>query len=354
MNNYSKIFKNKNIIPLDGFINKALYDFNYGFYMKKNPIGHKGDFITSPNISVLFSEMIAVWCVSFWENLGCPKKISILEMGPGDGSLSLGLIKTFSRFEKFNNSYNLKLLEKSKKLISIQKKKIFSNKIKWISDISKLGNEPIIIIANEFFDSLPIKQYILKKKQWFERHVEIDNSNKIKFNDLKIDLPNFEKICKLDISKNQNFIEFPLETIKFLKKISKVLKKNNGGLLCIDYGYTKQKMFNSLQSIKKHNYTNVLSDPGQQDITHLINFSLINKISLKLGLQTESIVTQGKFLKNLGIIERANILSSKKNFKEKSDIFYRLKRLIHPNEMGDLFKVFFCKKKNTKFNLGFN
>ena len=113
---------NKKCISLDKFIHKALYDHKYGFYMKKNPIGIKGDFITSPNISILFSEMIAVWCVSFWKQMGSPKKINILEIGPGDGSLSLGLINTFSKFKEFNNSYTLNLLEKSKYLIKIQKK----------------------------------------------------------------------------------------------------------------------------------------------------------------------------------------------------------------------------------------
>ena len=122
MNFNSKIFENNKNISLDNFINKALYDLKYGFYMKKNPIGIDGDFITSPNISILFSEMLAIWCISFWKKLGCPKKVTILEIGPGDGSLSLGLIKTFCNFKKFNKAYNLKLLEKSEYLIKIQKK----------------------------------------------------------------------------------------------------------------------------------------------------------------------------------------------------------------------------------------
>ena len=353
MNFNSKIFENNKNISLDNFINKALYDLEYGFYMKKNPIGANGDFITSPNISILFSEMLAIWCISFWKKLGCPKKVTIVEMGPGDGSLSLGLIKTFCNFKKFDKAYNLKLLEKSEYLIKIQKKKIISNKVKWISRLSEVGKEPIIIIANEFFDSLPVKQYILKNKQWFERYIRLDSSNKLKFNNVKVKLPNFKKVCNFDVAKNQKFIEFSFEAIKFIKKISKILKKNNGGLICFDYGYTKKKMFNSLQSISNHSYSNLLSNPGYQDITHLINFSFFHKLTTKLNLKNEAIVTQGEFLKRMGIIERANILSSNKNFKEKSEIFYRLKRLIHPNEMGNLFKVFFFKKKGIKFNLGF-
>ena len=241
MNFNSKIFENKKKISLDNFINKALYDLEYGFYMKKNPIGANGDFITSPNISILFAEMLAIWCISFWEKLGCPKKITIVEMGPGDGSLSLGLIKTFYNFKKFNKAYKLKLLEKSKHLIKIQRKKIISNKAKWIASLSEVGKDPTIIIANEFFDSLPVKQYVLKNKQWFERYIQLDNSNNLRFNNIKVKLPNFRKICNFDISRSQKFIEFSFEAIKYIKKISKIIKKNNGGLICFDYGYTKKK-----------------------------------------------------------------------------------------------------------------
>ena len=353
MNLRSKIFNNKKKIPLNSFINKSLYDLKYGFYMKKNPIGIKGDFITSPNISILFSEMIAIWCISFWKQMGSPKKINILEIGPGDGSLSLGLINTFSKFKKFNNSYTLNLLEKSKHLIKVQKKKLIFNKIKWISNISNLNDEPVIIIANEFFDALPIKQYIYKNEKWFERYVEIDTKNKIKFLDIPTKLPNFKKICKIDIAKNQKFIEFSLPAVNYIKNISNLIKKNNGGLICFDYGYNQDKMFNSLQSVKNHKNSDILSNPGNQDITHLINFFFLKQLAKKYNLDSEKIVNQGSFLKKMGIIERANILSLNKNFKEKADIYYRLKRLIHPNEMGDLFKVCFFKKKGNKFNLGF-
>ena len=97
------------------------------------------------------------------------------------------------------------------------------------------------------------------------------------------------------MAKNQKFIEFSFEAIKYIKKISKILKKNNGGLICFDYGYTKKKMFNSLQSISNHSYSNLLLNPGNQDITHLIDFSFFHKFTTKLNLKSEPIVTQGQF-----------------------------------------------------------
>ena len=121
-----KITKNK-YIALDTFINKALYDKKNGYYMHKNPFGKNGDFITAPNISILFSEMIAIWCIAFWENLGYPKKINIIELGAGNGEMMYQMIKVFERFKNFKASSNYFILEKSHFLKKIQKKKITSS-----------------------------------------------------------------------------------------------------------------------------------------------------------------------------------------------------------------------------------
>ena len=122
MSKIINILKEKKCIPLDQFINIALYDEKFGYYMKKNPFGKKGDFITSPLISNLFGEMLAVWCVSFWEHLGKPNKILLVELGPGDGTLCRDLLNTFKKFKYFYNSLEINLLEISNTLKTIQKK----------------------------------------------------------------------------------------------------------------------------------------------------------------------------------------------------------------------------------------
>ena len=116
------LLKNNNKIPLDRFINKVLYEKNYGYYMKKSPIGYKGDFITSPTISIMFSEMMAVWLISFWEKMGCPKKINIVELGAGNGDMMLQILKTIEKFNKFKLSSNFIIYEKSPYLKKLQKK----------------------------------------------------------------------------------------------------------------------------------------------------------------------------------------------------------------------------------------
>ena len=353
MNVISQIFKDKKSLPLNIFIDKALYNKKYGYYSKKNPIGIKGDFITAPLISELFGEMIGIWCVAFWEKLGKPKNINIVELGPGEGSLCMTLMKVFSRFKMFNNALEIKLLEKSKFLKQIQESKISSNKVKWIKNINEIKNGPTIFLANEFFDALPIKQFILKKNICHERFVKYINKRKLIFCDKKINLKNLNHLAQLGLIKKQKIIEFPIEAIKYLKSVSEIIKKHDGGMICFDYGYKKIKMSNSLQSVKKHNYSNLLSNVGNTDITHHINFNLFSKIIKNLGLHLEEITEHRIFLQKMGIIHRANILTKNVNFHVKADIYYRLKRLLDRNEMGQLFKVLFFKKKGLKFNLGF-
>ena len=354
MNKIINLLKEKKSIPLDQFINIALYDKKFGYYMKNNPIGEKGDFITSPLISNLFGEMIAVWCVAFWEHMGKPRKILLVELGPGDGSLCKDLLNTFKQFKNFYNSLEINLLEISDKLKIIQKTKFNNKKVKWIKNIREINYGPVIFLANEFFDALPIKQIYKKEKFFFEKYVTLSsNKKKLKFLHKKANNNLIKSIRKLNLVSTGNTIEYPIEALKFIKSIAKKINKFNGGLLTFDYGYTTKKNKNTLQSVKKHKYIDVFFKPGRSDITSLINFKLFHKMLSKNNLDVKKITMQSEFLKKIGILERAHILSKKMTFKAKANMFYRLKRLIDPKEMGDLFKVIFSQKKGSNFSLGF-
>ena len=353
MNKINKILKKKSI-PLDKFINIALYDKNFGYYMQKNPFGKKGDFITSPLISNLFGEMLAVWCVAFWKHLGKPNKILLVELGPGDGSLCKDLLKIFKQFKEFYNSLEINLLEISNKLKKTQKKKIHNKKVKWIKKIEEVNHGPIIFLGNEFFDSLAVKQIYKEKKLFFEKHVVLsDDNKKIKFLHKKIKNRLMKQIQNLNLTSRGNTIEYPVEALKFLKIIAKKINRYNGGFLALDYGYTVNRNQNTLQSVKKHKYLDIFFKPGDSDITSHVNFKLFYEMLCKNKLDVKEITTQSKFLKKIGIIERANILSKKMSFKTKANMFYRLKRLIDPKEMGNVFKVIFAQKKGKNFSLGF-
>ena len=354
MNNIINILKEKKSIPLDQFINIALYDKKFGYYMKKNPFGKDGDFITSPLISNLFGEMLAIWCVAFWEYIGRPKKILLVELGPGDGTLCKDLLKTFRQFKNFYNSLEINLLEISDKLRTIQKANINDRKVKWIKRTNEINSGPIIFLGNEFFDSLPLKQIHKKKKLFFEKYVALSNNNKkIRFLHKRANNNLIKRIQDLNLISTGNTIEYPIVALKFLEVIAKKIDKFDGGLLIFDYGYTIKKNQNTLQSVKKHKFTNLFLSPSHSDITSHINFKLFHKILKKNNLNVKKITTQNEFLKKIGILERADILSKKMTFKEKANMFYRLKRLLDYREMGGLFKVLFAQKKHRKFSLGF-
>jgi len=263
------------------------------------------------------------------------------------------LIESFKNFPKFFKSCNLIIHEKSPSLKNIQKKKLKNTKITWINEIKKMNKFPTIFIANEFFDSLEIKQFIKKEKIWFEKFVNIENKKRAFFIERKFNMKNYEKKLKFRLSKNQNFIEYSEIGINYLKNISNIIKKNSGGILIIDYGYTQYKMKNTLQSIFKHKYSKVLENVGDSDITHHINFKLFQDIIKNLGGLKNSLTTQGKFLIRMGINERAEIISKNQNFIKKADIYYRLKRLVDDKQMGKIFKVMMIINKENKFNLGF-
>ena len=347
------LLKEKKSIPLDRFIDISLYSKKTGYYMKKNPFGAGGDFITSPLISNLFTEMLGIWCVAYWEHLGKPKKFLLVELGPGDGTLCKDILKTFKKFKMFYKSLEINLLEVSNKLKSIQKIKIKNKKVKWIKNINDLNYGPIIFIANEFFDALPIKQILKKNRIFFERYVALSNNKKIKFLHKKASANLIKQVHDLNLISNGNIIEYPIKSIKFLKSISNKINKFDGGLLALDYGYSKIKNQSTIQSIKKHKYTKILFEPGSSDITSHINFKLFSKILKKKNLDVKKITNQNQFLQKIGIIERANILSKKMTFKDKANMFYRLKKLLDYKEMGNLFKVLFAQKKGKKFSLGF-
>ncbi len=173
--------KRKTKIPLDQYINKALYNKKTGYYMNKDPFGKKGDYITAPNISILFSEMIAIWILSFWQNIGSPKNFNLVELGAGNGEMMKILIQSFKNFPEFFNTCNIYIHEKSIKLKKIQKMKLKKNNVSWISKINKIKKYPTIFIANEFFDSIPIKQFLKLDGSWFERYVNMENKKNFFF-----------------------------------------------------------------------------------------------------------------------------------------------------------------------------
>ena len=340
-------------LPLDKFIEWALYDKNSGYYMKKNPFGKEGDFITSPNISRLFSEIIAIWIITFWKSIGSPQKFNLLELGAGNGEMMKIITETLKSFTECFSACNFIIHEKSNFLINQQKKNLSSEKIFWVKDIKKINSYPTLYLANEFFDALPIKQFFKKKEGWVEKLVELKDSRKAVFKEKKINIKELEQNLNFEISKDQNIIEYSPETFKYLKTIYNIIERNDGGLLIIDYGYLNSKMCETLQAVNNHKYANILENIGDSDITYNVNFNLFQKFTNQFHNLNSIITNQKKFLTSMGILQRAEIISKNIPFSKKTDLFYRIRRLIDKKQMGELFKVMLVKNVKNKFKTGF-
>jgi cyclopropane-fatty-acyl-phospholipid synthase len=343
----------KKDLPLDQFIEFALYDKVNGYYMKKNPFGKEGDFITAPNITRLFSEIIAIWVLTFWKSIGSPRKFNLLELGAGNGEMMKVIIETLKNFPECFNNCNFQIHEKSEFLKKQQQFSLKSEKMTWIDNIKINNLFPTIYLANEFFDALPIKQFFKRKEGWVERFVNFKDEKNAEFKEQLIDIKNIEQNLKFEISKDQEIIEYSPSSFEYLKDISNLIKNNDGGLLIIDYGYLNLKMKETLLAIKNHKHSNILEDIGDSDITYNINFNLFKKFVGQFDDLNFIITNQKKFLTSMGIIQRAEIISENIPFSKKSDLFYRIRRLIDEKQMGELFKVMLIKKHKNNFKTGF-
>ena len=255
----------KSSVPVDEFIEKILYEPRVGYYTSKDPFGKNGDFITSPTISNLFSEIITIWLITTWEKMGKPKRFNFIELGPGDGSLTKVLINTLKKFPKINKATKIYLYEKSSFLKKLQKKKIDNKKVKWITNFNSIKNGPAIFFGNEFFDAIAIKQFTTKNNS----EIFIKGSNKD-----RVQIKSFETLKQL------KFIEYPKKGFLELSKIIKKISKLTGGILLIDYGYLNSNNSNTLQAVmgnKKISMENIFSNLGNADITSLVNFNLLRE-----------------------------------------------------------------------------
>ena len=349
----NKVFntiEKKSFISLEEFMQISLHDKEFGYYRNGKPLGAQGDFITSPEISQLYGEMIGLWLTQLIITNDI-KQFNLIELGPGNGTLMTDILRVVKKLLKKIPFIKIHFIENNIHFINRLNKDFPDATVH--SDIETTPNEFSIYIANEFFDALPIKQFIKIKDKWHERYVEFINQKNQKFLDIPYDMQNLEKKIKFKISSKQKFIEYSPLSSKYLKDITDKIKLNDGGVLIVDYGYIEKEMKDTLHAISKHKYIDVLKNFGNSDITYNLSFHLISKIIKKLGSFYFAITTQKEFLTKLGILKRAEILSKNMLFSKKADMYFRIKRLIDDRQMGNLFKVVFITNKKNKFKLGF-
>jgi cyclopropane-fatty-acyl-phospholipid synthase len=356
MNYIEKSFNKKKFIPLDHFIDLALYKKNLGYYQSKEIFGRDGDFVTSPIISSIFSEMISIWFISYWIHLKKPKKINILELGPGSGLMIKYIINSIDKFKTFDAKLTIYLHEKSEKLRMVQKNNLKNCKnIFWINNIRKVNKNPTVIIANEFFDAFPIKQFFKKEKNWYEQCVTFLNKKKseISYYQNKVNSNVIKKYSNFYNLNKSAVIEYPANIDLYVKAISKVIKTNEGIFLMFDYGYSSTIGKNTIRAIKNHKIVNLLKNYINCDITADVNFNIVKNNFNKNNIKNIGCVTQNFFLQKMGIMERAKQILRGRSISNNKNLILSINKLLNPKEMGNIFHVLSFAKKDCKFNLGF-
>ena len=322
-------------ISLSRYMEICLWDEENGYYNSKEVLGEKGDFITSPEISQTFGELIGLWALSFHQQFINKKRFCLTELGPGRGTLLNDATRAISKVNKKQFDLDITVLEKSQTLINLQKEKLSNINVRWISDIKKLSWEPHIIIANEFFDALPINQYVRGNEGWHEKKITTKNGKLCFTLDKKIWVPRDSIFSKFKVGDT---IEYSEQTIQIFLNICNHLIQYDGVLLVIDYGNVSG-MGDTLQAVSKHGFKAVLEKPGQSDLSSHVNFKLLKQIASEKNLYVSPVKTQQKFLLELGIMERLKSLSKNVSSAMAQKLVTEIKRLIDHDKMGTLFKV---------------
>ena len=340
--------KDNGPINLSSFMEMCLHDKQFGYYSNSNVIGKNGDFITAPEVSQVFGELIAANIIDnqIKSNFF---KANIVDLGPGKGTLISDILSTIKKLKKSNYYLNPILYEKSDILRQIQKNKLKINNCSWIKNINEINELPTYFIANEFFDALPIDQYVSQNGRWHQRNINFKHNNfYFEVGEQIKSQPN------TDPKPDGRILEDGLTAKIYIEKICKIILKNSGAIIIIDYGQVDKKFKerNTVQGVLNNKKSPIFENLGFTDLSSWINFTdIINRIPK--GLVYQGPITQKKFLLNLGIKERFENLSKDKSPIEKRQLISDFERLISSSFMGQAFKVLIIRSEKLSPFLGF-
>ncbi len=329
----------KGAITVADYMALALGHPEHGYYMRENPFGRKGDFVTAPEISQIFGELIGAWCAELWLQTG-GGDMQLVELGPGRGTLMSDILRSTAHVPGFHDSLCITMVETSESLIEKQKTKLqdMHPRVYWQRDIEDLPRMPAIFLANEFFDALPIRQFIKTDGGLKEKMVtmDLDDPEKLVFTIQEMGLT---LVKGGDYSDDGSVTETCPAARMIMQQICDHLRVHGGAGLAIDYGYTGGSAGNTLQAVRDHGFYPVLETPGKADITAHVDFDSLGAIASESGMRVFDIVSQGALLMKLGAEIRAEVVMRNASKEQREEIVSGLERLISPSEMGELFKA---------------
>ncbi|MCX7281509.1 MAG: SAM-dependent methyltransferase [Alphaproteobacteria bacterium] len=323
------------------FMTIALLDPKDGYYPNREAIGAAGDFITAPEVSQMFGEMIGLWLVQVWADQGCPKNPRLVELGPGRGTLMADILRTAAVAPEFLADLDVVMIEASPVMQAQQADKLrgLGADLSWQAQFDDhLGDRPLFLVANEFFDALPVRQYVKTDRGWCERMVTaLDGA--LQFALAPVPAPKTSVPAGREAAPDGGVFETSHASTALAEEISCIIATKGGAGLILDYGYGEAAGFSeTLQAVSGHRFAEVLYDPGQGDISAHVDFAALAAAGKRGGTSVFGPTTQGMFLANIGITERAEQLM-KANPESSRDLLTAIERLIGNDQMGQLFKV---------------
>jgi NADH dehydrogenase [ubiquinone] 1 alpha subcomplex assembly factor 7 len=325
---------------LDRYMALCLQHPRHGYYMTQDPFGAQGDFITAPEISQMFGEMIGLWLADAWALSGAPQPARLVELGPGRGTLMADVLRALRVAPGLSERLEVDLVETSPTLRQAQRETLARETIplQWRYGLGDAPRGPMFLVANEFFDALPVRQFVRTAPGWRERVVGLDAKRRLAFGLA----PRIEKNLPL-AAPLHSVIEVSPAAQDVMAEIAGRIASDGGAALIIDYGYTKTTLGESLQAVSRHAYVDPLASPGEADVTTHVDFAALARAATAEGAKVLGPTTQGRFLTQIGIERRASALRSRATERQQADIDAALRRLTgsgDPREvMGDLFKV---------------
>jgi NADH dehydrogenase [ubiquinone] 1 alpha subcomplex assembly factor 7 len=330
-------------IPVAEFMATCLYDPQHGYYNRCSPFGAAGDFITAPEISQMFGELIGLWAADVWQSMGKPDPVALIEFGPGRATLMGDALRAARAAPEFRRAVRVHLIETSPDLQSRQRQTLSGVDdvaLHWHVTIDKVPAAPSIMVANEFFDALPIRQAERRPTGWHERTVAVDASGALTLTVARDPLSDLGPTLPPAVAHARIGEIFEWRPQKFAIEVARRAAAG-GAALIIDYGHVKSATGDTFQAVRSHRYASPLASPGLTDLTAHVDFEALGRAAQEAGARVHGPIEQGTWLKRLGIEARAAVLQANVAEPERPDIAGALQRLTGtgPDQMGSLFKV---------------
>jgi NADH dehydrogenase [ubiquinone] 1 alpha subcomplex assembly factor 7 len=325
-------------ITVEGYMALCLGHPLHGYYASRDPLGAAGDFTTAPEISQMFGELIGLWAIELWRLMGAPRRLRLVELGPGRGTLMADLLRAARLRPAFLDAIAVELVEASPVLRETQREKLagLPVPIVWRERFSDVPEGPALVIANEFLDALPVRQFVRTERGWCERLVGLDETGGLAFGLAPEPMAGLQRGGRAG-----DVLEWPKAALDAVSDIARRLASADGAALIIDYGYEGPAFGDTLQAVKGHAYADPLAEPGAADVTAHVDFAKLKAAAEANGAAVHGPLPQRDFLRALGIEARAARLKGRARPTQAADIDAALARLTGPGPdgMGELFKA---------------